>query len=82
MLMLFVPDDIATLAEIVILAGLAVIAFVPDGVGGADIALVVVEEVLLFGIGFVERVEGLVRGCVKNGHEGDGRRGRLFVWAF
>lgn len=82
MLMLFVPDDVATLAEIVILALFAVISFVPDRVGRAHVALVVVEEVLVFGVALVERVEGLVGYCVEDGDERDGWRGWLFVWAF
>lgn len=54
MLVLLVPDDIATFAEIVVFAFLAVVSFVPDWVGGAHVALVIVEDVLVFGVGFME----------------------------
>jgi hypothetical protein len=44
------PDGEAGLAKIVILALATVVAFIPNGRGLADIALVVIEDVL-FGVG-------------------------------
>lgn len=58
------------------------VSFVSDWIGRAHVALVVIEDVLIFGVGLVEGVEGLVRDCVENWDEGDGWRWWLFVWAF
>lgn len=53
MLVLFVPDDITTLTEIVILTFFAVVSFVSDGVDRTHIALVIIEDVLILRIGLV-----------------------------
>lgn len=60
MLVFFIPDDIATLTEIVVLTLFAMVPFVPDGVDRAHIALVIIEDVLILRVGFVEWMDWLV----------------------
>jgi hypothetical protein len=69
MLMLLGSDEMALLAKIKVFALRAVKTFVPDGLNPAYIALIVIEEVDLFGVGVLRLLDSVMRLSVEDRHK-------------